>query len=61
MKGFESLDLGEDCRFDNTIACEETVMNFAVSASRVGDLIQGQVNDPVLNVTAASEREDNRF
>ena len=42
--------------FESIIATEKATVNFAIGALRVGNLVEGQIDDPVFDIAAAPER-----
>lgn len=58
VDGSEILDVFEEGAFGEVPGWVEAVVDFAATALGVGDLVEGEVADPVGNVAGASEGDD---
>ena len=52
------MDLGNNSRLDCVVASLEAIVDLAVSAPRICDLIEGQIDDPICYVAASPKRKD---
>ena len=58
IKRFQSLQLRNNSRLNGLVSSLEAIVDLAASTPGVVHLIDGQTDDPILNIVAASERKD---